>query len=521
MKKTTRREFLKKSIPGAVGAAASASALSKTHFLFAQGEQQAPAFLRRSNKGDKPNLVYIFCDQLRYSALGLNQNKLIRTPHLNALSKESVVFDQAFSCAPICAPYRAQIITGRFAHKNGVICNEYKLFDDQVIMHEVLKRAGYHTAHIGKWHLGYGPYTEDKRYGLDYLFAHNCDHGHYSVEYYENERGPIYTHGWSPEIETTKAIEFIEAHCREHSRKPFSLYLGFGPPHNGYGGEKHLPYDMYPGEYNIYDPAEIEPAPNVPEPLADFARNEIADYYANVTGIDAQVGHLLAKLEELGIVENTIVCFSSDHGDHLRSYGYGGPWDMWLHHTKRANKATPHEEAIHIPFIIRYPDRVKGSRRLNILFSSVDVLPTLLSLCGLSIPEGVQGKDLSFAIIGEKGNEPDSVYLQILGPGWPHRGPWVGFWRGIRTHRYTYARWHNPEKYEHGIWLFDREKDIYEMNNLAERDEYKKIETNLEKRLQRWIAETDDPFDTGERDPKTGMLVLGQKFTHEKYNRSK
>jgi hypothetical protein len=105
------------------------------------------------------------------------------------------------------------------------------------------------------------------------------------------------------------------------------------------------------------------------------------------------------------------------------------------------------------------------------------------------------------------------VYLQILGPGWPHRGDWVGFWRGLRTDRWVYARWFNNAE----VWLFDRDNDPFEMTNLAGSAEYSAIQQQLEQRLQRWITETEDPFDTGDRDPATGMLCLGQEFTHEKY----
>ncbi len=321
-----------------------------------------------------PNIVYVFADQLRYNALGSSGNQIIQTPHLDRLAEEGMVFDQAFSSCPICSPYRAQLITGRYSHKNGVMDNEYALFEGQVTMHQALKNAGYRTAHIGKWHLGYGPYTEEKRYGLDYMFAHNCDHHYYNTTYYENELGPIKTDGWSPEIETNKAMEFMEEHCSRNDGAPFSLHLGFAPPHNNvayYYNRGHLPYDMYPGEFNTHDPAKVELRPNVPTPLADFARDEIADYYGNVASLDAQVGRIMSKLEELGIADNTIICFSSDHGDHLRSHGYGCPGDRWLHHTKRANKATPHEEAIHIPFILRYPDGVEGNHRTQVLFNSV------------------------------------------------------------------------------------------------------------------------------------------------------
>jgi arylsulfatase A-like enzyme len=509
----SRRKFIESSLAGSAGMALPSMAFSRS----------SP-----SRTGEKrvdnpyPNIVYVFADQLRYSALGSSGNRIVQTPHLDRLAEEGVVLDQAFSSCPICSPYRAQLITGRYSHQNGVMDNEYELFEGQEILHQVLKNAGYRTAHIGKWHLGHPPYTIDKRYGLDYMYAHDCDHHYYNTTYYENEQGPIKTHGWSPEIETSKAMEFIEDHVERNDGSPFSVHLSFAPPHNNvayYYNNGHLPYDMYPGEFNIHNPATVELHPNIPTPLADFAREEIADYYGNVTSLDYQVGRIMAKLKELGIEDNTILCFSSDHGDHLRSHGYGCPGDRWLHYTKRANKATPHDEAIHIPFILRYPDKVEGKKRTQVLFNSVDVMPTLLALCGIEIPGGVQGTDLSHTLTGDSGFEPDSVYLQILGPGWPSRGQWVGYWRGLRTDRWLYARWHQPEQYEYGIWLFDRESDPYEMNNLAGRPDHSEIQNSLEARLKQWMQDTEDPFETGERDPDTGMLLLGQRFTHEKWYR--
>ena len=100
-----------------------------------------------------------------------------------------------------------------------------------------------------------------------------------------------------------------------------------------------------------------------------------------------------------------------------------------------------------------------------------------------------------------------------MGPGWPKRGDWVGFWRGIRTNRWTYARWIDSND----IWLFDRENDPYEMTNLAGNPDYAEIQQQLEQRLRQWMAQTDDPFETGERDPETGMLCLGQEFTSERW----
>lgn len=507
MERINRRDFLRNAAQGT--AAVSLAGLTAETLVAKQTKA----------KQNKPNILFIFADQLRYSALGSSGNDVIKTPNLDKFASQGVVFDNAFSSCPICSPYRAQVFTGRYSHKNGVMDNEYKLRTDQVTIFQALKRTGYHTGFVGKWHLGYGPYTEDKRYGLDYIFANNCEHHYYQVEYYENERGPIKTNRWSPIVETDKAIDFIDRHCKKNNGAPFSLFVGWGPPHNGYDSEyDHLPYDQYPGKFNIYDPAEIKLRPNVPRPLKPFTRNEIADYYGNVTGLDEEMGRLMKKLEALGIADNTIVCFSSDHGDHLRSYGYGGPGEWWIHHSKRANKATPHEEAIHVPFIVRWPAQIKAGQRTETMFSSVDVMPTLLSLCGLGIPEKVQGKDLSHTVLGKQGPEPDSVYLQILGPGWPTRIKFVGFWRGVRTKHWVYARWKDNE---FGPWLFDRENDPYERKNLAGKKEYGKIQAKMESRLQQWIKETDDPFETGKRHPETRILQLGQEFTHEKYKKRK
>lgn len=456
----------------------------------------------------KPNVLLVFDDQHRYSALGSSGNPVVQTPNLDRLAGQGMVLDQAFSSCPICSPFRGQILTGRYAHQNGVVDNEYMMRADQATLAQVLKSAGYRTGFVGKWHLGYGPYTEEKRYGFDYVAANNCNHNYYQVEYFENETGPIKIDGWVPKEETSLAIQFMEEHQKQEPGSPFFLMLGWGPP--------HWPYDRYPQEYDTYNPDEVDIPPDVPAQMETFARNEIADYYGNITALDAQMGRILDTLDRLGIAEDTIILFTSDHGDHLSSHGYGKPMDTWMHHTMRASKATPYEESIHIPFIARFPGRIPAGKRSDALFSSVDVMPTLLNLCGIQAPEGIQGSDLSHVLLTKEGPMADSVYLQILGPGWPHRGKWVGFWRGVRTERWTYARWIDDES---GPFLFDCRDDRYQMNNLADEPKYNEIQRQLEDRLQRWIAETDDPFETGARDPTTGMLLLGQQFTHEKWIR--
>lgn len=436
--------------------------------------------------------------------MGTSDNPVIETPNLDLLASQGIVLDQVYSSCPICSPYRGQLMTGRYSHCNGVLDNEYSLHPNQDFLPDVLKRAGYTTGYVGKWHLGYPPYTQDNRFGFDYMAAYDCRHSYYKTDYFENETGPISMDGWAPKIETDLAIRFMES-----SVDPFCLIMSWGPP--------HWPYDEYPDAYDVYDPEKVDLPPNVPDQMSAFARKEIADYYGNVTGLDAQFGRVVEAIDLLGISDNTILIFTSDHGDHLSSHGYGKPMDRWMHHSYRASKATPYEESIHVPFVARWPGHIPAGLRSDAIVSSVDLMPTILSLCGAEIPDSVQGVDQSHHLLGADGPRSDSVYLQILGPGWPHRGEWVGFWRGLRTERWVYARWY---KNEYGPLLFDRDNDPYELNNLAGSPDYIDCQNELEARLSRWIDETSDPFDTGIRDPETGILELGQRFNNEMYHQT-
>jgi len=433
--------------------------------------------------------------------MGTSHNPVIQTPHLDRLAGDGLVLDQMYSSCPICSPYRGQLMTGRYSHCNGVMDNEYLLFSGQTYLPEAFGRAGYKTGYVGKWHLGQPPYTEDIRYGFDYIAAYNCKHDYYNAVYHENETGPTEMDRWAPEVETDLAIRFMD-----EAESPFLLVLSWGPP--------HWPYDQYPEKYDIYDPEGIDLPPNVPGQMASFAREEIADYYGNVTGLDAQVGRIVSAMDHLGITDNTILIFTSDYGDHLSSHGYGKPMDRWMHHSFRASKATPYEESIHVPFVVRWPAHIPSGVRSDAIVSSVDLMPTLLQLCEIDLPDGMQGVDQSHHFLGKDGPVSDSVYLQVLGPGWPHRGKWVGFWRGVRTDRWVYARWHGDE---YAPLLFDRENDRFEMNNLAGDPEYRDIQGKLESRLKQWMIDLGGPFDIGERDPVTGMLQLGQVFNHDKY----
>lgn len=399
--------------------------------------------------------------------------------------------DQFYSNHP---PYRAILLTGQYGWRNGVIDNEYRPRRDIPTLPGTLRANGYGTAHIGTFHLGRGPYPEAERYGLDYLAAIHDGPGFFDRSYFENESGPTQYDGWAPSVETDLSIQFMERHLEKRPNDLFALFLSWRPP--------HWPYKSYPDEYNTYDPAEMDLPDNVSPQMADFARKEIADYYACCTGLDAEMGRLLAALNRLGIAENTIVIYTSDHGDHLSSHGYGKPYDNWMHHSMRASKATPYEESIHVPFVVRWPGETPARSRSESFFGAIDLVPSLLGACGVQLSDSLQGRDVSSVWKGEEApSDPDrapggceSAYLMNMAKGWPNRYGWVGRWRGVRTERYTYARWFENER---GPWLFDREADPLEMTNLAESVEGQAAVEEMEERMHRWMEGTSDPFEYG------------------------
>ena len=459
----------------------------------------------------RPNILFVFSDQQRYSALGANGNDIIQTPVLDAMAAEGMVCDNMFSNHPLCSPYRAILLTGRYGWQNLVIDNEYSPRRDIPTLPGTLREHGYGTAHVGTWHLGKGPYGDDNRYGLDYLAALAGGRGrgaYFDRTYYENDEGPNFYGGWAPTNETDLAIQFIEKHLNARTDDPFAVFVSWRPP--------HWPYKQYPDEYNIYDPADMDVPGNVPDEMKAWAHEELADYYGCCTGLDAEMGRLLEALNRLGVKDNTIVCYTSDHGDHLSSHGYGKPGSRWLDESMRASKATPYEESCHVPFVVRWPDAIEAGTRTDAFFGAIDIVPTLLGACGVPLPEGLQGRDISS--VWQGGEAPadteltpggsESVYLQNMAHGWPNRDGWVGRWRGVRTERYTYARWFANER---GPWLFDRQEDPLEMVNLANSAEARPALQEMEERLHRWMEGTKDPFEYGRRGPR-GFLELGQEF---------
>ena len=421
----------------------------------------------------KPNVIFVFGDQWRAQATGYSGNENVKTPNLDALAKESINFTHAISGFPVCSPYRASLLTGQRPLTHGVFVNDVYCQPRSTSIAEAFLSSGYNTAYIGKWHIdGHGRSNyipRERRKGFDYWKVLECTHDYNNSPYYAGDSDEKkHWEGYDAIAQTRDAESYIRNHSQDD---PFLLMLSWGPP--------HAPYETAPEEFRkLYKPEDIILRPNVPENIAPHAREWLAGYYAHCSALDACVGDLLKTIRECGIEENTIFVFTSDHGDMLGSQN----------HTK---KQQPWDESIRVPFLLKYPGMTDWSpRKTDALIDAQDIMPTLLELCGISIPDSVEGKDFSKHINEENNSDDDAAIISC-----PHPfGQWLKpnggrEYRGLRTKRYTYCR--DLE----GPWLlYDNKQDPYQLNNLVRNPENKKLLKSLDDLLSKKLKETNDEF---------------------------
>lgn len=446
---STRRKFLRTASAAAVG------------FITAQESTAA------SHSSPKPNILFILDDQHRAMDLGCMGNPLLHTPNLDCLASEGVMFHNAIANCPVCTPSRAVLQTGKFPLTNHTLANDLPLQTRHQTLGTILRDHGYRTGYIGKWHLDGIPRERftppgPRRAGYDDFWAvHNCWHNYFDIQYYRDEPEMIRTGGYEPEVQTGLAIEFLQRFHQE----PFYLFLSYGPP--------HAPYQMVPDLYKQRYDAETMPLrPNTKNPN----RADIAGYYAHIDALDEQVGRLVNTLEELGVRDNTLIVFTSDHGDMLYSQG-------------RLKKQQPWEESINVPLIFNAPMHIPQGVKQDTLFGTVDMTPTLLGLLGIDVPADMEGMDLHTHVLNQGGNEHDSVPIMDILPT-DQAKDWNGRpWRGVRTKRYTYARFHDE-----GWVLYDNQEDPYQLNNLINTSGGKDLQEEMEAKLQSWMDCLNDDF---------------------------
>lgn len=425
---------------------------------------------------NRPNVVLVFADQMRAQATGYAGDPNVRTPHLDRLAGESVTFTNAVAGCPVCSPFRASLMTGQFPLTNGVFQNDVCLVElapGAVSLAQAFRAGGYRTAYIGKWHLdGHGRSAyipPERRLGFEFWKTLECTHQYNRSPYYAgSDPTKRLWDGYDAIAQTREAQRYL---VEEVTGDPVFLVLSWGPPHN--------PYETAPAEFKaLYDPDRIVLRPNVPPDCAAKARRDLAGYYAHISALDRCVGDLRQTLAETGLAENTLFVFTSDHGDMLGSQG-------------QQRKQRPWDESILIPFHLRWPAGLgDGPRTVEKFLDAPDIMPTLLALAGLAVPETVEGMDLTSFIDGRPPPEDDGALMTCVSPfGEFIRRQGGREYRGIRTARYTYVR--DLE----GPWLlYDNRADPYQLNNLVNRPESAEAQGHLDAILSRRLAETDDAF---------------------------
>jgi arylsulfatase A-like enzyme len=455
----------------------------------------------RLRAGTKPNVLFIFDDQLRTDVCGVYGGRNITTPNIDRLARQGVLFTNSVSSCPLCTPYRGMVQTGRYPTHSGLVMNflEANHVQNPNCLADLFGAAGYATGFIGKWHLAAGMHKQEDLYegkpdamqayaaknpeteyvapgparlGYEYWQAFNfhCDFSNYW--FYEDEPKKIYSGRYETDTQTDQAIAFMEK-CQQAGR-PFLVSVAPHPPHPPFGA------GSTPGGYLEQVPETLWWSPNVP---VDNPRSaiEMRHYLAMAKNVDDNLGRLMDYLDRSGLAEDTIVVFTSDHGEMHGSHG-------------RLNKMVPYSEAIDIPLIVRWPKRIAAGSRIDALQTPIDHLPTLCGLAGLPIPPEVDGVDLSRVILGRGQDGREEVLIASYSSHWDYLQTGTAWpeWRGVRTKQYSYCRW-----LAGGEELYDNLQDPYQIRNLAGNGSEPEVLLRLRSRLRGLLAEAHDDFRPG------------------------
>ncbi len=445
----------------------------------------------------KPNLIYVFADQLRYFSVGYAGDERALTPNIDALCKESTDLCQAVSGHPVCAPYRASLLTGKYTTSTGMVINEIRMNTNHHTFADVLNENGYETAYIGKWHMyaaelghhydpknSYIPKGRD-RLGFDGYFAgYNFRHeyGVGTAYYHLDSPEKIYYDKYEPDAQVDMAVEQLER--LSAGDKPFALFLSIGTPHDPWVPEnvpaKYLERfkDMEFALPENYLP-DNDPHADDWAKLSQQERSELTEwmrvYYAMVANLDDNIGRLTAEIKRLGLEENSILVFTSDHGELFGAHG-------------RRAKNIFYDEAVRVPFLVRWKGQLAANVKRDFVFNTVDIMPSFLNLMGLPVPAEVEGSDLSACIQGSADTEEGALMMCT--------GPTAVFgdgneWRALRTKKYTYAVF----KSDGQELLFDDEADPYQMNNLIGNPDYAELAAKLKAEMYEKMNQIGDTFE--------------------------
>ena len=425
----------------------------------------------------RPNILWIFSDQHSANATGCYGDPNIETPHLDRLGAEGIRFTNAYSNAPLCSPFRACLYRGQYIHTHGVTSLFRPLLPDlaQPVFHEVLQQQGYYTSHMGKWHLSGGdcpchfvsPYF---RPGWDEWLGWENSNRPMATAYGVGDHPVPYRifDKYQTDAITDHTVDWLQR--PERGEQPWFHVMSVEPPHGP---------NIAPEPYMaMFRDRPITCRPNFvvdDHPGRQRFETELRGYYAQIKNLDDNVGRVLAALADTGQLDDTIVCYFSDHGDMMGSHG-------------RRQKSRPEEESSCIPLLVRYPQSIPAGLVSDALISAVDLMPTLLGLLGAPAPESVQGEDLSDVLRGSRQEGAEMALLQYESPYWPET-PHLA-WRALRTGSWLYSYFLTQGPHQ----LFDMESDPYQLHNLIDAPEHEGVREELHGMLEARLEAIGDDF---------------------------
>jgi arylsulfatase A-like enzyme len=438
----------------------------------------------------QPNIVMIVVDDMRFDEFGAGGHPFLETPHIDQLAHEGVKFSRAYHVSPLCSPNRASLLTGQYPSRHGVVDNTSRsnLSHRLELFPRLLQSAGYRTAHIGKWHMGNDP---TPRLGYDYWLSYSGQGKLVNPELYEE--GKIReVKGYITDILTARALKFIN----DSAQRPFFLYVGHKAVHpeasqrdDGSADlsvqRKYIPAKRHEGRYKNAEVPILGPYPvkNEVSPLIEslsirktleqsderwdtwinsgFSKDTVRKRAEMMLAVDDSLGQIVQTLKEQALLDNTLIIFTSDNG-----YFYG-------EHGLTIERRYPYEEAIKAPLIIKPPKTQNILRHAdleNMLVSSIDLAPTILSYANIEIPTFIQGRSFYSALEGVDKHTRDAVFIEYFA----HENPFIWTakvdYKAVIVGPYKLVKW---ILYDNEYELYNLQDDPQELNNLAKQPAYK------------------------------------------------
>jgi len=444
----------------------------------------------------RPNVVFVLTDDQRWDQLSCEGHPFLETPHIDRLAAEGARFANMFVTTSLCSPSRASFLSGLYANTHGVVNNFTDFPRDLPSFPRRLHDSGYHTAYIGKWHMGED--DDSKRPGFDYWISHRGQGQYFDTEFNVDGTRRVVP-GYYTTVVTDMAIDWLN---EDHGDRPFLLILGHKAPHTPFTPEDkyaHL-YD----EINICYPRSafnLEGKPKWVEerldtwhgiygPIYGFREkfpdrsaagavnfgNFVRAYTATIKSVDDSVGRLYQALKQAGQLDNTLFIFAGDNGMFLGEHGM-------------TDKRAMHEPSIRVPLIVRYPKLVEAGTVVEQQVLNIDLAPSIIEICGAEPLERVHGRSCVPLFRGQADGWRDGWYYEY---NYEKQFPYTPNVRGIRTAKWKYVRYPHGDggRDRHKAELYNLQEDPGELHNLVDDPGHADVVRELLAQLDRLIRET-------------------------------